>query len=153
MDLRGLKLEVSYPSDDSVYLVSASKLVFPDLPDPVAERLQVSGDGDSPQPIRGQLLEPVVSVGFGHPPLASGATVPETAIHEDGDLRIRKDEVRAARQLGCVHSPAPDARPHQCGSQAPLCRAVAFGPHSAHAVTSVCAAKSVHRSHKHNREA
>jgi hypothetical protein len=70
--------------------------------------------------------------------------MPEAPIHEDGNARALKHEVRAAREILTVQSPSPDARPHQTRPERPLGGTVPGRPDCRHGARPDLGADTVH---------
>jgi hypothetical protein len=83
----------------------------------VAEGSDGATDPKVSGPILLNLFEPPISVVLWWPK-ACGATVPETAIHKDGDLFLAKNQIRRTRQTSNVASKTDSLTAQQCADSA-----------------------------------
>lgn len=132
------------PAKQSINRFGSLQFVLPNPNYQVSQLLQVPPDLSSAGLVRGHFLFPVFPVCPRQWPIAGGASMPKTAVHEDHKAEFLKNEVGATRQPPGVQSPSSNASSNQGQPESPFRRPISGRANSAHPLASLCSAQDVH---------
>jgi hypothetical protein len=104
--------------------------VFPYPQNTPACAAQSSIDEQVPPPVTLDFMTPIFAIGLWVAQML-WASVPETAIHKNGEPVLAENKIRASQQ-GQMSAPAFDPMPPENFNQAHFGGLVAFGPHRRH---------------------
>jgi len=120
-----------------------AKRMFPNAENANAVALQDAPDLPGAPLVAADLPLPIAAVVLGEPE-AARTSVPETAVHEDGQLAAGKPKVGLAGYEGWAQSPAGDSPANQRQAQARFRGAIAAGSNLGHEPAAGLFAERVH---------